>query len=99
MIVRTNVPVMLPLPPVQLCSTATPEPVSLIATWTVPSLPARSVWDIQAVLAGNFNLAPNLPAGKEDTSTLPLVLHVFSAIATEPDGSAGRRDGRSAARL
>jgi hypothetical protein len=56
MIVRTNVPVILPLPPVQLCSTVTPELVSLIATCTVPSLPAHSVWDIQALLAGNFTL-------------------------------------------
>jgi hypothetical protein len=56
MIVRTNVPAMLPLPPVQLFSTATPEPVSLMATFIVPSLPAGSVWDIQALLVGSFTL-------------------------------------------
>src|SRR3989442_15916379 len=55
-IVTITVPVMPPSPPDQVCQTETADPTCVTSTRMVPSLPATSVWDIQALLVGNFTL-------------------------------------------
>ena len=49
-IVTITVPVMPPSPLDQVCQTETADPTCVTSTRMVPSLPATSVWDIQANL-------------------------------------------------